>query len=61
MLQIKFVICVGVALCARLCIVSNDVLGGNIDRQSLIAFADAESSFCLRSGLSVGKCHISLL
>ena len=38
--------CVGVALFARLCIVSKEVFGGSLVRHSLISFAGAESNFC---------------
>ena len=45
-------------LFAMLWIVSKDVFSGRA--LSLIALADADSSFCLRCGLSVGICQISL-
>ena len=46
---------------ARLWIVSKEVFGGSAVRQSLIALADADSNFCFKWGLSVGRCLISLL
>ena len=54
-------ICVGLPLFARLWILSNEVFGGRAVRQSLIALADADNSFCFNCGLSVGICQISLL
>ena len=40
---------------------SCEVFGGRFDRQSLIALAEADNSFCWSLGLNDGICHISLL